>query len=152
MKKDSTRRVSLRIEKNPVLNKTEVATLYRSVGWTEYAAQPQLLMQALAGSQCVVSVHVDHVLVGLARCVTDSVSVMYVQDVLVDPAYQRHGVGTALMQTLETEYEQVPLKVLLTDDTVAQTAFYTSLNFKNTRTLKQRPLNAFIRIDSERLG
>ena len=91
--------------------------LYRSVGWNQYVAQPSLLMRALAGSQCVVSAHVGDLLVGLIRCVTDEISVVYIQDVLVDPAYQRRGLGTALMRALESEYAHVRLKVLLTDDT-----------------------------------
>jgi GNAT superfamily N-acetyltransferase len=147
--KDSTNASSVRIKKNATLLEDDVVALYRSVGWTQYTAKPECLMRALAGSQCVLSAHVGEALVGLARCVTDGVSVVYVQDVLVEPGYQRLGVGTSLMKALESEYEHVPLKVLLTDDTVQQTQFYTSVNFENTRTLKARPLNVFIRIEGQ---
>ena len=141
----------VRIAHNQALEVGAVLKLYRAVGWTQYAADPELLMRAINGSQAVFSAHVGDALVGLLRCVTDSVSVVYIQDLLVDPAHQRKGVGRALMNTVEKTYEDVRLKLLLTDDTPQQVAFYEALNFTNTRTLKKRPLNAFLRISNQTL-
>lgn len=142
---------SMRIEKNQLLDVDAVLALYRCVGWTQYAAEPEMLMRAIEGSQCVLSAYVDDGLVGLLRCVTDSVSVVYIQDLLVDPAYQRQGVGRRLMDALDHEYRHVRLKLLLTDDTPKQSGFYTALDYTNTRTLKVRPLNTFVRISGQKL-
>ena len=87
----------------------------------------------------------------MIRCVTDEISVVYIQDVLVDPAYQRRGLGTALMRALESEYAHVRLKVLLTDDTPVQTQFYTGLDYRDSRTLTARRLNAFLSIKDDSL-
>lgn len=142
---------SIRFEKNQPLEVDGVLTLYRRVGWTQYAENPDLLMAAIEGCQCVVSAYDGEVLVGLIRCVTDSASVVYIQDLLVDPAYQRQGVGRRLMDVLELEYTHVPLKLLLTDDTAQQSGFYEALHYTNTRTLTVRPLNTFVRISGQTL-
>lgn len=142
---------TVRIEKNQALEVDAVLKLYRAVGWTQYAADPELLMRSIRGSQGVFSAYVDDALVGVLRCVTDSVSVVYIQDLLVDPAHHRKGVGRALMNALEKAFADVRLKLLLTDETPQQLAFYEALGYTNTRSLKKRPLNAFLRIKGQTL-
>ena len=85
-------------------------------------------------------------LVGLARALSDDVSIVYIQDILVRPEFQRGGVGRALLTRLLERFAHVRSAVLLTDADEKQLRFYASLGFKNTRDLVKTPLNAFVRI------
>ena len=69
-----------------------------------------------------------------------------------DLGHQGQGVGAALLKSVLTRYKTVRQKVLLTDDRPEQLRFYESLGFKNTRTLKKTPLNAFVKIEGRELA
>ena len=90
---------------------------------------------------------VDTELLGVVRVVSDDASIVYVQDILVHPRAQRKGVGRAMLTEVLHRYRHVRQQVLLTDDRPEQLAFYTALDFKNTRDLKRTPLNAFVHMD-----
>ena len=126
---------------------SEVVDLYTSVGWTAYTDQPELLPAALAGSSHIVVAHLDAALVGLARVISDSASIAYLQDVLVHPTQQRHGIGAALVRAVLRPYEHVRQKVLLTDNEPAQQEFYTALGWRRSDE-GHSPLRAFVLLDS----
>ncbi|MGD8753419.1 MAG: GNAT family N-acetyltransferase [Anaerolineales bacterium] len=69
----------------------QIVYLYNSVGWITYTSTEQLpkLQQAIRNSSYVVTAWSGENLIGMARCVSDDVSIAYLQDILVDPAYQR---------------------------------------------------------------
>lgn len=75
----------------------EILDLYRSVGWSAYLQQPQNTLDALANSAVLWATTDDH-LIGLIRGVTDGHTILYIQDLLVDPVYQQQHVGTTLME------------------------------------------------------
>jgi GNAT superfamily N-acetyltransferase len=137
--------VQVRAERSPDL--AEVLALYRAVGWTRYTDDPATLAAALDGSTRVVVARSRGRLVGLARVVSDGASVAYLQDVLVEPAQQRGGVGQALVRAALDPYARVRQKVLLTDDEPGQRAFYESLGFTETTDVPGGPLRAFVRMD-----
>lgn len=66
-------------------------------------------------------------LIGIARCLTDSVFIWYLQDIIVHPAHQRRGIGRALFQQCLAPFHSVRAWVLMTDDEPHQRAFYESL-------------------------
>jgi len=72
--------------------------LYDSVGWYEYSDDAARLAKAFANSSFVVTARNRSELVGVARALSDDVSILYVQDVVVDPAYQRQGIGRRLLE------------------------------------------------------
>ncbi|HIT33506.1 MAG TPA: GNAT family N-acetyltransferase [Candidatus Faecousia intestinigallinarum] len=111
------------------LDVDQVLTLYKSVGWTAYTHRPEALKAGLARSLAVVTARRDGELIGLARAVGDETTILYIQDVLVRPEYQRRGVGGALLNELLSRYPQVRQKVLLTDRTPETAAFYRKLGF-----------------------
>jgi GNAT superfamily N-acetyltransferase len=125
----------------------ELVELYGSVGWTAYTSAPQRLEQAIAGSSFVVVAHRAGRLVGLARAVSDGVSVCYLQDVLVAPECRRQGVGRALVAAVLDQYVDVRQKVLLTDDEPDQRAFYESLGYQQVGSPALSTLRAFARFD-----
>ena len=131
---------------------SQLVQLYKAVGWTHYAEDAQGLLAALRGSTFIVRMENQAVLIGLARVISDDVSIAYIQDVLVHPQHQGRGVGKQLMKMVLERYTHVRQKVLLTDDRPEQLRFYESLGFANTRTLAKTPLNAFVLINDVSLN
>ena len=132
------------IERSAPPSTEELTALYDSVGWSAYTSNIERLEKALRNSSHLVTAREAGRLVGLARCVSDDTSVVFVQDILVDPQAQRQGIGRALLQDCLDRYEHVRQKVLLTDDRPDQLRFYKSLGFANTRELVEMPINAFV--------
>ena len=60
----------------------------------------------------------------------DGYTVVFIQDILVFPEFQRKGVGTALMRTLLARFPAVRQIELETDDTPETIAFYRALGFR----------------------
>lgn len=107
----------------------EILHLYEKVGWTNYTANPKMLRNAYANSLKIFAAYDGEKLVGVIRAVGDGFSILYVQDILVLPEYQRKGVGTALMNKMLETYKHVYQKVLLTDDSEKTIAFYKAVGF-----------------------
>ena len=124
----------------------ELAALYSSVGWTIYSRDPALLHDAVARSLRVVSARDDGNLVGLARVVGDGLTIVYLQDILVAPSYQRAGIGRRLFDRVFEPFLSVRQKVLITDDEPRQQAFYQRMGFTEIRKM-QHPIRAFVRFD-----
>lgn len=104
--------------------------LYSSVGWTAYAAAPDMLKRAYAGSMCALGAYDGEKLVGMVRAVGDGASIMFIQDLLILPQYQRMGIGTRLMNALMEKYGNMYQTELMTDNEERIVAFYRSLGFK----------------------
>jgi len=123
--------------------------LYEAVGWSAYTREERRgdLEKAIENSSFVVSAWEGNTLVGLARALSDDVSIFYLQDVLVRPNYQRRGIGTRLINECLTRYQHVRSKVLLTDDEERQRLFYEKAGFRNTKDLPSGNLNTFVQID-----
>jgi len=125
----------------------EAVALYRAVGWSVYADDPETLAGALRGSACVVTARRGADLVGLARVVSDGASVAYLQDVLVHPDHRRAGTGRRLVVAAFAPFAHVRQKVLLTDDEPGQRAFYEDLGFTEAAAHPDGPLRSFVRLD-----
>jgi len=108
----------------------ELTELYESVGWHAYADDPDSLARAIDRSDYVVTArNGEGALVGLARCLTDDVHVLYLQDVLIRPDHQRQGIGGILVSRCVSQFDHVRQKVLMTDDRPELRRFYESLGF-----------------------
>ena len=103
--------------------------------------------KAVRNSTYVVSAWSGNTLIGLARGLSDDVSIFYLQDILVRPAFQGQGIGRRLIDNCLERFAHVRSKVLLTDDQEKQLRFYESLGFKNTKHLVKWQLNTFVQID-----
>lgn len=117
----------IQIQPYGVYQEAEIISLYRSVGWTNYTDRPEMLEAAYRNSLCILGAYDGDKLVGVIRAVGDGVSIVFVQDLLVLPAYQRQGVGTRLLQAILERYSDVYQIELLTDNTAKTNAFYESL-------------------------
>jgi ribosomal protein S18 acetylase RimI-like enzyme len=128
----------------------ELINLYDSVGWKAYTVSQRRadLARALRNSSFVVTAWLGGTMAGLARGLSDDVSVFYLQDVLVSPQYQRQGIGSRLVKACLERYSHVRTCVLLADEDQRLARFYESLGFRNTRDVQESPLNAFIRMEA----
>ena len=124
---------------------SELVDLYRSVGWTAYTRDPERLVAAVNASYCVLAARsASGELIGLARTVSDGLTVAYVQDILVSPSHQRQGVGGALLDELVARTDGVRQLVLLTDAEPSQRAFYESRGLVEAHDVTPSPLRSFV--------
>lgn len=105
-------------------------SLYESVGWTAYTDHPDSLRQGFENSMLTLAAYEGGQLLGIIRTVGDGATIVFVQDILVFPKYQRKGVGSALLQAVLDMYRHVRQIELVTDNTQNTIAFYKSMGFK----------------------
>ncbi len=108
----------------------EIAALYASVGWTAYTDDLAALERGFAHSLLVLGAYTDDKLIGILRAVGDGETIVFIQDILVLPAYQRKGVGSALVREALARFSHVRQIGLLTDDLPETVAFYKALGFR----------------------
>lgn len=128
------------------LTADEVVELYDSVGWSTYTSDPERLVEAVERSTFWVTARRDGALVGLARGLSDDFSIFYLQDVLVEPAVQRQGVGRALLDRCLARFEHVRQRVLLTDDDDHQHRLYRAAGYHDVASLQHDCLHAFVSV------
>ena len=107
----------------------DIINLYQSVGWTNYLERTGILEEAYANSLCVLGAYDSDRLVGIIRAVGDGRTIVFVQDIIVLPEYQRKGIGTKLLKAVMEKYKDVYQMELLTDNTEKTKAFYRSVGF-----------------------
>ena len=112
-----------------------ILPLYEDCGWTNYTDNPGMLMRAWMHSLVSYAAYEDDELVGIIRCVGDGASIIYIQDLMVKPEYQRRGIGTRLVEKVVEDWPDVYQMVLMTDDTPKSVSFYNSLGFRRSDTL-----------------
>ena len=117
-------------KKNDTISFEEIFPLYEAVGWTNYTTNPTMLKNALEHSLFLISARDEEGnLIGFLRAVGDGYSIIYIQDIIVLPEYQRQGIGTQLLrQTLE-HFKEVYQMILTTDSELKTIAFYESNGF-----------------------
>ena len=108
---------------------SEILPLYKSVGWINYTNNPKMLKEAYNHSLKIYAAYVNDSLAGIIRVVGDGFSVIFIQDLLVKPEYQRKGIGTALIKKVLTEYKSVYQIHLMTDNNEKSVRFYKSAGF-----------------------
>ena len=111
-------------------NESEILPLYKAVGWSNYYEHPHMLAGAWQNSLCILAAYEGEKLTGIIRAVGDGHSILFIQDILVYPEYQRRGIGTRLIQALLEKYPHVYQIELATDNTEKTVSFYKSLGFR----------------------
>lgn len=123
----------------------ELVALYDAVGWSAYTRDPEALTASIAGSHSVLTARdAAGRLLGLVRTVSDGVTIVYVQDLLVVPTAHRSGIGGALLDAVLDRSAGVRQTVLLTDDEPGQRAFYESRGFVEVHDVEPQPLRSFV--------
>ncbi len=107
----------------------EIMNLYGSVGWTNYTDNSTMLENAYKNSLKIYGAYDGEKLIGIIRVVGDGYSIVYIQDILILPEYQRQGIGKALIEKVLETYKHAYQKVLLTDNTEKTIQFYKLVGF-----------------------
>lgn len=108
----------------------EIIHLYRAVGWTAYTDDLNTLRHGYENSLLVLGAYEDHELLGVIRVVGDGFTVVFIQDLLVLPSYQRLGIGSALLDEVLKRFKQVRQIQLTTDYQPESLGFYRSKGFR----------------------
>ena len=107
----------------------EIRRLYTEVGWIAYTEDMLALERGYKNSLLVLAAYENDELLGIIRVVGDGYTIVFIQDILVFPAKQRKGVGTALLKAVLDRYPDVRQVELTTDNTEKTVAFYKSIGF-----------------------
>lgn len=109
---------------------SDLTALYNSVLWTAYTDYPDKMAKLLPGSLWYMAALDGDRLVGIIRVVGDDCSILYIQDILVDPDYQHQGIGTELVGRALKRFSHIRQSVLITDNDPKTMSFYSSLGMK----------------------
>ena len=91
-----------------------ILRLYSAVEWSS-ANKPNELRGALLNSHSLLTAWDGGRLVGLGNAISDGHLVVYYPHLLVDPEFQRKGIGSELMRRLMAKYEGFHQHVLIAD-------------------------------------
>ena len=115
---------------NDAISFEEILPLYEAVGWTNYTTNPTMLKNALEHSLFLISARDENgKLIGFLRAVGDGYSILYIQDIIVLPEYQRQGIGTQLLRQTLKYFNEVYQIILTTDSELKTIAFYEDNGF-----------------------
>lgn len=112
-------------------NLEELIRLYGAVGWSNYTQDIHSLLLGLENSLYCLACYDDQKLVGLIRVVGDGHTIIFIQDILVLPDYQRKGIGSMLLNKVLNQFKDVRQIELLTDNTEKTKAFYESCGMRD---------------------
>ncbi len=113
----------------------KIYELYKLAGWTNYTENPKMLKGSYENALKVIGAFKGENLVGIIKAVGDNYSILYIQDIIVHPVYQRQGIGTALLKEMLKIYSHVYQKILTTDNTEKTLSFYKSCGFSSFQEL-----------------
>ena len=85
------------------LDPASVIRLYSEADWWEPGDAAEAVIPLLRGSFRVAAAFDGERLVGMARALSDGASDAYIQDVVVDSAYRKRGIGGRLVRLLLDE-------------------------------------------------
>ena len=119
----------MEIREYKTYSEEEILSLYSAVGWVAYTENKDALRKGYENSLLTLAAYEGDTLLGIIRAVGDGATIVFIQDILVYPAYQRQGIGSALLRALLDCFQNVQQIELATDNTPKTVAFYKSLGF-----------------------
>ena len=108
-----------------------IKEIYLSENWMAYLHDDEALKRAFNNSLYCLGAFCEDKLIGFVRCVGDGEHIIIVQDLIVDPAFQKQGIGTALFKAVWDRYRNVRMFQVNTDiDDEVDNYFYQSFGMK----------------------
>ena len=117
--------ITYKIDK--IFQEKELEDLFSSVNWLS-ANYADRLVKALQNSETVISAWDDEKLVGLINAIDDGELTAYVHYLLVNPEYQKMGIGRELIERLKKKYEGYLYLILIAENKDVQ-HFYEKMGF-----------------------
>lgn len=110
---------------------TRIREMYEQEGWNAYLHDDEKLRRAFAQSLYLLGAFDGGKLVGLIRCVGDGEHIVLVQDLIVDRAWRRQGIGSQLFRAVWEKYRAVRMFQVVTDiEDEADNRFYRSFGMR----------------------
>lgn len=123
-----------------------VKEIYAAEGWYAYLREEEKLVPAYENSLYTLGAFDGDKLIGLVRCVGDGEHIVVVQDLIVDRAYQKQGIGSHLFRTVWDKYAEVRMFQVNTDlEDEVDNHFYQSFGMK---TLEQGHMISYYRANN----
>lgn len=108
-----------------------VKEIYALESWNAYLNSDEKLVRAFENSLYLLGAFDGDKLVGFVRCVGDGEHILLVQDLIVDKAYQKQGIGTTLFRMVWEKYKDVRMFQVNTDlEDEVDNRFYKSMGMK----------------------
>lgn len=106
--------LDIKCENGSDLDLNEVLEVYRSSGLGERRpiADTERLAAMVRNANLILTCRIDGALVGIARSISDFSYVTYLSDIAVSGAYQRSGIGRALIDATQKEAPQAKIVLL----------------------------------------
>lgn len=117
--------ITYKIDK--IFHEKELKDLFSSVNWLS-ANYADRLVKALQNSETVISAWDDEKLVGLINAIDDGELTAYAHYLLVNPEYQKMGIGRELIERLKKRYEGYLYLILIAENKDVQ-QFYEKMGF-----------------------
>lgn len=117
--------ITYKIDK--MFKEKELKDLFSSVNWLS-ANYADRLVKALQNSETVISAWDDEKLVGLINAIDDGELTAYAHYLLVNPEYQKMGIGRELIDKLKKKYEGYLYLILIAENKDVQ-HFYEKMGF-----------------------
>ncbi|MCD7898380.1 MAG: GNAT family N-acetyltransferase [Bacteroides sp.] len=105
----------------------ELKDLFLSVEWSS-GNYPEKLVVAMKNSSSVFTAWDGDKLIGLLNVLDDGIMTAYIHYLLINPAYQRQGIGKGLIQRMKEKYNDYLRIVLVAYD--KEIRFYKSCGFE----------------------
>ncbi|OHA50683.1 MAG: hypothetical protein A3A97_02045 [Candidatus Terrybacteria bacterium RIFCSPLOWO2_01_FULL_40_23] len=115
------------VVKNRKISSIQFANLRITVGWNSYSEK---LETALQNSYCQYSIVEEDRLIGFVRVISDHSLHAYIADLMVDPRYQKQGLGRLLLSRAveDLKRENFPFIELIYNPELE--TFYKKLGFE----------------------
>lgn len=107
-----------------VFSAKQTEELFKSVSWLS-ADYPERLFKALNGSDALYTAWDGDRLVGLINAIDDGELTAYVHYLVVDPEYQKSGIGKTLLNMVKEKYKNY-LYLLLVAENPPLVGYYES--------------------------
>ena len=108
-----------------------IKDIYRKESWNAYLQDDKKLQRAFENSLYTLGAFNDSKLIGFIRCVGDGEHILIVQDLIIEPEYQKHKIGTFLLKTIMDKYCDVRMFMVVTDiEDIGVNKFYQTFNLK----------------------
>ena len=113
------------------IDEKEISNLYNSVGWSAYLKDEESLFEGIRNSLFSYAAYQHGKLIGMIRVVGDGQTIVYVQDILIDPSFQNKNIGSNLLEYILSKYKNVRQILLTTDANIKTMKFYKKNGFVN---------------------